>query len=67
MNTLGLPADEMPFYDPKYKKAAEKVLELIMLEGNFGKENMKGYKRRRDMLRVSGILSRNDLAEISAC
>ena len=45
VNTLGLPADEMPFYDPKYKKAAEKVLELIMLEGNFGKENMKGYKR----------------------
>lgn len=45
VNTLGLPADEMPFYDPKYKKAAVKVLELIMLEGNFGKENMKGYKR----------------------
>ena len=45
VNTLGLPADEMPFYDPKYKKVAEKVLELIMLEGNFGKENMKGYKR----------------------
>lgn len=45
VNTLGLPADEMPFYDPKYKKAADKVLELIMLEGNFGKENMKGYKR----------------------
>lgn len=45
VNTLGLPAEEMPFYDPKYKKAAEKVLELIMLEGNFGKENMKGYKR----------------------
>lgn len=45
VNTLGLPADEMPFYDPKYKKVAEKVLELIMLEGNFGKENMKGYQR----------------------
>ena len=45
VNTLGLPADEMPFYDPKYKKTAEKVLELIMLEGNFGKENMKGYNR----------------------
>ena len=45
VNTLGLPADEMPFYEPKYKKTAEKVLELIMLEGNFGKENMKGYNR----------------------
>ena len=45
VNTLGLPADEMPFYDPKYKKTAEKVLELIMLEGNFGMENRKDYKR----------------------
>ena len=45
VNTLGLPADEMPFYEPKYKKTAEKVLELIILEGNFGKENMKGYNR----------------------
>lgn len=50
VNTLGLPADEMPFYDPKYKKAAEKVLELIMLEGNFGQENMKGYKRPKGYL-----------------
>ena len=45
VNTLGLPADEMPFYEPKYKKIADKVLELIILEGNFGKENMKGYNR----------------------
>lgn len=45
VNTLGLPADEMPFYEPKYKKTADKVLELIILEGNFGKENMKGYNR----------------------
>lgn len=45
VNTLSLPADEMPFYEPKYKKIADKVLELIMLEGNFGKENMKGYNR----------------------
>lgn len=45
VNTLGLPADEMPFYNPKYKKAAEKVLELILLEGNFGMENRKDYKR----------------------
>ena len=50
VNTLGLPADEMPFYDPKYKKDAEKVLELIMLEGNFGQENLKGYKRPKGYL-----------------
>ncbi len=45
VNTLGLPADEMPFYDLKYKKTAGKVLELVMLEGNFGHENLKGNKR----------------------
>ena len=45
VNTLGLPIEEMPFYDQKYKKTAKKVLELIMLEGNFGHENLKGYSR----------------------
>ena len=50
VDTLGLPADQMPFYDPKYKRAAGKVLELIMLEGNFGQENMKGYKRPKGYL-----------------
>lgn len=45
VNSLGLPADEMPFYDPKCSKLAAKVLDLIMLEGNFGKENLKGYNR----------------------
>ena len=45
VNTLGLPADEMPFYDARFAKAAQKVLDLIMLEGNFGHQNMKGYKR----------------------
>ena len=50
VDTLGLPAEEMPFYEPKYKKAAVKVLELIMLEGNFGQENMKGYKRPKGYL-----------------
>lgn len=45
VNTLGLPAGEMPFYDPKCEKTADKVLELIMLEGNFGVENRRGYNR----------------------
>lgn len=45
VNTLGLPSEEMPFYDPKYKKGGDKVLELIMQEGNFGYENQKGYQR----------------------
>ena len=45
VNTLGLPAAEMPFYDGKYEKLAGKVLGLIMLEGNFGKENLRGHNR----------------------
>ena len=45
VNTLGLPSDEMPFYDSKCKRKAEKVLDLIMLEGNFGKENLRGHNR----------------------
>lgn len=50
VNTLGLPAQEMPFYDVKYKKLAAKVLDLIMLEGNFGKENLRGHKRPKGYL-----------------
>ena len=45
VNTLGLPADEMPFYDAKYEKRASKLLNLIIREGNFGVEKHKEYKR----------------------
>ena len=45
VNILGLPHEEMPFYDNNCKNKAYKVLELILIEGNFGKENMKDYKR----------------------
>ncbi len=45
VNTLGLPVAEMPFYDSRYKKTAGKVLDLMLLEGNFGHENLKNYKR----------------------
>lgn len=45
VEALGLPADEMPFYDTRYRRKASKVLDLILLEGNFGRENLKGYKR----------------------
>ena len=45
VDVLGLPRKEMPFYDNQYQKLSVKVLDLIMLEGNFGKENLKGYKR----------------------
>ena len=45
VNTLGLPAEEMPFYDAKYEKIASKLLNLIIREGNFGVEKHKEYKR----------------------
>lgn len=45
VHILGLPEEELPFYDKKYLKLSKKVLDLVMLEGNFGKENLKGYKR----------------------
>lgn len=45
VEVLGLPQEEMPFYDAKCRKLASRVLDLIMLEGNFGQENLKDYKR----------------------
>lgn len=42
---LGLPQEEMPFYDAKYRKLAGKVLDLMHIEGNFGHENLKRYNR----------------------
>lgn len=45
VDVLGLPEEDFPFYDPKYRKKARKVLEVILREGNFGKENFKKYNR----------------------
>ena len=45
VEVLGLPQDEMPFYDAKYSRLASKVLDLMLLEGNFGQENQKSYNR----------------------
>lgn len=36
VDRLGLPEDEMPLYDPAYRKKSEKVLEKIFEGGNFG-------------------------------
>lgn len=51
---LGLPKDEMPFYDGKCVKRAKRALKIILKEGNFGTEwsmakthrNQTGWKRR---------------------
>ena len=38
VDVLGLPEDEFPFYDPKYRNKALKVLEHIIEEGDLGRE-----------------------------
>ena len=51
---LGLPKDEMPFYDEKCRKRAIRAVEMILKEGNFGFEwsmakthrQQTGLKRR---------------------
>ncbi len=48
---LGLPAEEMPFYQPGLKKEAEQVLEFIFKEGNFG------YYREDTSNRPSGYFA----------
>ena len=45
VNTLGLPAEQMPFYDPRCAKRAARLLDLIMREGNFAVEKHKLEKR----------------------
>lgn len=49
---LGLPAEECPFYDGRYEAKADRVLEVIWMEGNFGK-----YAERRKVLRPQGYAS----------
>ena len=38
VDVLGLPEEEFPFYEAKYRKKALKVLDRMMVEGNFGHE-----------------------------
>ena len=51
VDKLGLPVEEYPFYDKKYSRLKEKVFRLVMLEGNFGHENMKTHNRPNGYLR----------------
>ena len=51
VDVLGLPEEEYPFYDPRYRKKALKVLKVIMSEGNFGKEYLKTFNRPKGFLR----------------
>lgn len=51
VDKLGLPVEEYPFYDKKYSRLKEKVFRLVMLEGNFGQQNLKDQKRPDGYLR----------------
>lgn len=51
---LGLPADEMPFYEPAYLRKSKRLMRMIIKEGNFGKAmklsqrhaRQHGFRRR---------------------
>ena len=43
---LGLPEDECPLYDGKFRQKSDMIMEIIWSEGNFGKYAQKGIKPR---------------------
>ena len=45
VNRLGLSKEECPLYEGKYASAAEKMLEIIWTDGNFGRYSEKRSKR----------------------
>jgi hypothetical protein len=51
---LGLPEDEMPLYDPTYRKKSEKILKEIINGGNFGfySKNHLGASHERFSLTI---------------
>lgn len=46
VDTLGMPAETMPFYDVRFKDKAEKVLMRVLKSGNFGHNNDLSYRIR---------------------
>lgn len=44
---LGLPADEMPLYDPRLSRKSSRILKRVLREGNFGRQTAYGRKRTR--------------------
>lgn len=44
---LGLPADEMPLYDPRLSRKSARILKRVLREGNFGRQTAYGRKRTR--------------------
>lgn len=58
---LGLPEEEMPFYEPHYSRKARRLLRIVLKEGNFG----KARKLRQKHLKAQGLRRRlNTLVDI---
>ena len=79
MRSLGLPVDECPLYTGRYDVKADKVLEVIWSEGNFGKHSAsrktprpkghfagKFYSFRIKTSRVKNILTVSPVDVISS-
>ena len=47
---LGLPAAEMPFYEPNLRPLASKVVAKVLTEGNFGQQTSYVRTRRRNYI-----------------
>lgn len=52
VNTLGMPADAMPFYSEsnKWKKKAERVLAFVLETGNFGHNRDMSYRNEESAI-----------------
>ena len=46
VDSLGMPAGAMPFYDERFKAKGERVLKLVMEAGNFGHNKDLSYRTR---------------------
>lgn len=46
VDTLGMPKVAMPFYDSRFKKKGQRVLERVMKSGNFGHNNDLVYRTK---------------------
>lgn len=53
VNHLGLPEEEMPFFDPRFVRKARRLLRVIFKEGNFGRSTTlrQQHTRRRGLSR----------------
>lgn len=61
VDQLGLPEEEMPFYEPGYSHKSRRLLRIILKEGNFGKSR----KLRQHHVKEHGLHRRiNTLVDI---